>query len=73
MTTQQKINYDNQNKLFFQSDKSKVIKMKYSHIQDQQLQNKVYLKKEFQHFTNLMLKKILNKKMKKVFYVLNRV
>ena len=40
MTTQQKINYiDNQNKLFFQSDKSKVIKMKYPHIQDQQLQN----------------------------------
>ena len=24
--------------------------MKYPHIQDQQLQNKVYLKKEFQHF-----------------------
>ena len=32
------------------SDKSKVIKMKYPHIQDEQLQNKVYLKKEFQHF-----------------------
>ncbi len=38
------------NRLFFKSDKSEKIKLKYPHIQDESFPKKIALKKEFQYF-----------------------
>ena len=41
---------ENQDRLFLKSNNAEKIKMKYPHIQDERLQKKIALKKEFQHF-----------------------
>lgn len=52
-----KDNKESQNRLFFKSDAASKIKMKYPHLQDDTLQKKIALKKEFQFFYDSGAKK----------------